>query len=306
VWLRHPYYCFASGKTNLDLPIIYIQATAFPLFHRYVLVKPSLVRKVYHTVRNWEDYHIERHAMERCSKIIVLSKMRLREISEFYDFPRSKFQVIPPGVDLEVFKLRERDKNLLKEVEIPENGKVILSVGRIRAEKNFSMLVDAFARLNDKDDTYLVIVGDGIQKTELKEKGRALGIESRLRFPGYRKDIERFYSIADIFVLPSKYEGFGHVYLEAMASGVPCIGLKSDYPKIIVASEEIIKEGETGLLCSNSVADLTEKIERIISDRKLREKMSRASREICEKKYSWEKHVKSLLEITQKFFGQRQ
>ena len=80
---------------------------------------------------------------------------------------------------------------------------------------------------------------------------------------GNRADVERFYSIADVFVLPSTYEGFGQVFLEAMASGVPCIGLSSDYPNIIVACDEIIRDGRTGYLADPySIDVLAEKIEK--------------------------------------------
>lgn len=299
IWSRHPYYCFASCKAKLNVPIIYIQATAFPLLHKYASTEKKLVNKVYNGIRNWEDYHIEKYAMEKCSKIVVLSKMRMREIADYYNFPKDKFKVIPPGVDLNKFKPREKDKKLFKELQLPEDAKVILCVGRVRAEKNISMLIDAFAGVRS-DDLYLVIAGDGPQRIEFEEKVKKLYINKKVHFTGYRHDIERFYSIADVFVLPSKYEGFGHVYLEAMASGVPCIALKSDYPEIIVASEEIIRDGQTGYCIDPySTEDLTEKIEEIISNDELRYRMGRESRQICEKKYLWEKHVEALIKVVE-------
>lgn len=299
IWSRHPYYCFASCKANLEIPIIYIQATAFPLLHKYASTETKLINKIYNGIRNWEDYHIEKYAMENCSKIVVLSKMRMREIADFYDFSKDKFKVISPGVDLNKFKPRETDKKLLEELKLPEDAKIILCVGRVRAEKNISMLIDAVAEVRS-DDLYLVIAGDGPQRIEFEEKVKKMSINERVRFTGYRNDIERFYSIADVFVLPSKYEGFGHVYLEAMASGVPCIALKSDYPEIIVASEEIIVNGKTGY-CADpySLDNLAEKIEEIISNYELRSRMGHESREICEKKYSWEQHVKALIKVVE-------
>ena len=303
IWSRHPYYCFASCKANLNLPIIYIQATAFPLLHKYAVTETKLINKIYHGIRNWEDYHIEKCAMENCNKIVILSKMRMMEISDFYDFPKDKFKVIPPGIDLEKFKPRKKDEKLLNELKLPRDAKVILCVGRIRAEKNILMLIKAFAKLRS-NDAYLVIVGDGPQRQELEEKAKKADCYKRVRFTGLRNDIERFYSIADVFVLPSKYEGFGHVYLEAMASSVPCIALKSDYPNIIVASEEIIVNGKTGYCVDPySPEDLSEKIEEIISNSELRYRMKQESREICEKNYSWERHVKALIKIVEDVRG---
>ncbi|GAG65199.1 unnamed protein product [marine sediment metagenome] len=297
IWSRHPYCTYASCKALQEIPTIYIQATVWPSFLRYASEKLKGVRKIFFRVQNLQDYYIEKKAMEMCDKIVVLSKIRMREISDFYKFPKNKFEIVPPGIDLERFKPRERDKKLLNTSKISENAKIILTVCRLSPEKNVSMLIKAFAKLNI-ENTYLLIVGDGPNKLYLKQLAKELSINSKVKFLGFRKDIEKFYSIADVFILPSKYEGFGHVYLEAMASGVPCVGLRSDYPNIIVASEEIIRDGQTGY-CADpySIEDLAEKIEEIISNDELRYRMGRESREICEKEYSWEKHVQALIKI---------
>lgn len=120
----------------------------------------------------------------------------------------------------------------------------------------------------------------------------------RVRFTGFRNDVQRFYSIADVFVLPSTYEGFGQVFLEAMASGVPCIGLKSNYPDIIVASDEIIINGKNGYLADPySYDDLADKISSIILDPDLNNSMKDNARKICENSYSWDIHTENLLNI---------
>lgn len=127
---------------------------------------------------------------------------------------------------------------------------------------------------------------------------KRLNIANRTKFTGFREDIERFYSIADIFVLPSLYEGFGHVYIEAMASGVPCIGLKSNYPKIVVACEEIIRNGKTGYCIDHySIEDLSDRMKEILLNRELKEKFGKEARNICENTYSWENHIKKILNL---------
>jgi glycosyltransferase involved in cell wall biosynthesis len=96
-------------------------------------------------------------------------------------------------------------------------------------------------------------------------------------------------------VLPSIYEGFGHVYLEAMACGLPCIGIKSNYPSIKVATEEVITNGKNGFVVPNSASELAEKIETLLLDEKLRKEMGEKAREKAEL-YTWKKHVNKLLE----------
>ena len=152
----------------------------------------------------------------------------------------------------------------------------------------------------------MVIVGDGLERPYLEGLVKQLNLINRTRFVGTRKDVERFYSIADVFVLPSKYEGFGQVFLEAMASELPCIGLRPDYPNIIVACDEIIRDGITGYLVDPySTDDLAVKIEKIISDAALRAKLGMESRKICEEEYSWERSVGALIALSQMVLKKR-
>ncbi len=300
IWSGHPYSTYASCKALPEIPVIYLQASVWPFILRYGYKRLNNIKKIALKVQNLQNYYIEKKAMEMCRKIVVLSKIRMKEISDFYNFPKDKFEVIPPGVDLERFKPRVKDKSLLNELKLGKKDKIVLGVCRLSRVKNISMLIKAFAKINLKH-AYLLIVGDGSEKFYLERLTKQLNITNKVKFLGFRKDVERFYSIADLFVLPSIYEGFGLVYLEAMASGVPCIGLRSNYPNVIVASEEIIRDGQTGYCIDPySVENLTEKIEEIISNNKLRYQMGQKAREICEKKYLWEKHVGTLVKLTEK------
>jgi glycosyltransferase involved in cell wall biosynthesis len=81
-----------------------------------------------------------------------------------------------------------------------------------------------------------------------------------------------------------------------MASGIPCIGLKPDYPKIIVGSNEVIDEGITGFLADPySLDSLVEKIERVLSNDELKRKLGNNGRKVCEKRFKWEKTAEKLL-----------
>jgi glycosyltransferase involved in cell wall biosynthesis len=140
----------------------------------------------------------------------------------------------------------------------------------------------------------LLIAGDGPQAGELKRMAEKLNISDRVRFAGWREDVERLYSISDLLALPSIYEGFGHVYLEAMACGLPCIGIKPEYPSIVVATEEIISNEKDGFIVPNSVSAIAEKMDVLLLDEELRKKMGERARETAEL-YTWKKHVENLL-----------
>ncbi len=190
-------------------------------------------------------------------------------------------KVISPGINFE--------KKLCAEPPIKRQD-IILFVGRISEEKNLPALLRAFQKTKKGK---LWIVGDGEEKEKLEQLIKKLHLEKRISFLGKTARPEKFYSNAKIFVLPSKYESFGLVLLEAMASGLPCIAFKPDGKNILTASNEIIKNNKTGFLVKDE-KEMAEKIDLLLSDDKLRTKMGNAGREES-KKYSWEKTAKEIL-----------
>jgi glycosyltransferase involved in cell wall biosynthesis len=301
IWSNFFLNAFSSCKAfRGKLPIIFINhAISSNLIKLYVeYANTSVFVRFYVRSLQPQYFLIEKQAVEECSKVVTLSKMRKREVHYLYGIDKNKINVVPPGVDIHRFSPGNKELSLLDEFGIPLDSKIILTVGRLSHEKNFEMLINAFNKIKD-ENIFLIIVGDGTERRYLKEYVKKLNLTKKVIFTGVRTDIERFYRIADLFVLPSKYEGFGLVYLEAMSSGVPCIGLKSDFPNVIVASEEIIDDGNTGFLADPySIEDLAEKISKIIYDKKLRSKFGEKSRKVCEENYSWENTVNSLLKIS--------
>jgi len=297
IWSRYFYETYASCENfKGKIPIIFIQAAISPSLEKFSNSN-NIITNFYLKILIEQYYLIEKKAVESCDKIITLSEVRMREIKDYYNLNENKFETVPPGVDLNLFRPKSKDLDLLKKMNIPIKSKIILSVCRLSNEKNIEMLIDAFNAIKD-DNVYLVIVGDGIERNNLEMKSQRLRCKNRIIFVGFRRDTERFYSIADVFVLPSKYEGFGQVFLEAMASGVPCIGLKQEYPNIIVASDEIIKNGYNGYLADPySKEDLARKIEKIIFDDKSF-KLGKNARLDCEEKYSWQRVTEKLIEIS--------
>ena len=103
-----------------------------------------------------------------------------------------------------------------------------------------------------------------------------------------------------MFVLPSKYEGFGHVYLEALASGIPCIGLRSNPPDIITATEEIIETGVNGFAVDgSSISEMIACLNRMLQNDELLNYLKENSRTSVLNKFTWEKHIESILAITE-------
>ncbi len=105
-------------------------------------------------------------------------------------------------------------------------GRHYLGIGRLERQKNFELLLDAFARIARPDDR-LTIVGEGSHRPALEKRARKLGIAGQLDLPGHHNLIDPWLAEADAFVLSSDFEGFGNVVVEALAAGVPIVATDS-------------------------------------------------------------------------------
>lgn len=115
-------------------------------------------------------------------------------------------------------------KAVLEELKLDEHVKTIGHVGRFSKSKNQMFLLHILKKLVEKDPRYVaILIGDGPLKEEVQEEARKLGLLPHIKFLGVRSDIPRLMKAFDVFVFPSRFEGFGIVMLEAQSAGVPCI-----------------------------------------------------------------------------------
>lgn len=129
-----------------------------------------------------------------------------------------------------------KGQRIRKELGIPLNAKVILSVGEVNKNKNHKAGIEALAKLRDKN-TYYVICGRGPLMEAHKELAQSLGVGDRVILTGYRTDVADFYKMADVFLFPSFREGLPVAVMEAMASGLPVIATK------IRGSSDLVQQG---------------------------------------------------------------
>lgn len=130
-----------------------------------------------------------------------------------------------------------KGQRIRKELGIPLNAKVVLSVGEVNKNKNHKVGIEALAKLNDKN-TYYVICGRGPLMRACKELAQSLGIGDRVILTGYRTDVVDFYKMADVFLFPSFREGLPVAVMEAMASGLPVIATR------IRGSSDLVQQGD--------------------------------------------------------------
>ena len=160
--------------------------------------------------------------------------------------------------------------------DIPEDAPRVLYAGRLRTRKAVAVLVEAFARLQDRHPTArLIVAGDGEQRPALEAQATALGLDAKsIRFLGAipRPDMVRWYRRADIFCLPSIYEGFPLAILEAMAVGLPVVTTTAS------GMPEAVVDGESGLLVPPEDVDaLSQALHHLLGDVDARRAMGQAA-----------------------------
>lgn len=153
-----------------------------------------------------------------------------------------------------------------------ERKKVIVAAGRLEEQKNFPMLIQAFARLSqEKPDYILKIFGQGPLKDELKELAASLGVGERVTFPGYVRDVDEQMRDAALYVSSSDFEGISNSMLEALAMGIPTIC--TDCP--VGGAREMIEDGVNGLLVSvGDVEGLYQAMTRVLDNPDLAGRLS--------------------------------
>ena len=177
--------------------------------------------------------------------------------------------------------------------------RVILSIGRFSKEKAHIDLLHAFALLPFRNGLRLVLVGDGPERENLNRQAAALGISSAVVFAGQVADVNPFYALASLFVLPSHSEGSPNVLLEALAAGVPIVATE------VGGVPEVITDETTGLLVPPSAPDaLAHAIDRALAEPAALERWTAAGRARIEKEFTPEAYRRRLFEIYRRVRGQ--
>ena len=191
---------------------------------------------------------------------------------------RAKKTVYIPGVGIDTARFRgneEKGAALRRELGIPENAEVLLSVGDLNKNKNHRAVLEALARMENRNLHY-VVCGRGPLKEELEAFAREKGLGDRVRFMGYRNDIPAFYAMADVFVFPSFREGLSVSVMEAMASGLPIVCSR------IRGNTDMVEDGVNGYLMEPGNPDSIAGALRRLEDGGKREEISRNNLEKAE------------------------
>jgi len=203
-----------------------------------------------------------------------------------------KGEIVSNGVDLEIFKLVEEISG--------KNEKVILTVSRLVKKNGIDDLIKAGQYLDFPFK--ILIIGVGPEEDNLRKIAKDLNIEDKIIFQGKVDygELPKYYSMADVFVRPSLSEGFGNVFLEAMACSLPVIGTE------VGGIPDFLKDRENGLFCQvNNPQDISKKIEEILKDDDLRKTLKENGLDLVREKYGWDKISQQMENIYLKLINEK-
>ena len=240
-----------------------------------------------HGIDVWDPLPFPRQqALRRATAVTAPSQFTCERIMQAQKVEPSKVHLLPWALSPAFCALRDGAKQA--KVELPK-GKLLLTVARLATSEKFKGLdtvIQVMPRLLQADPQIrYVVVGDGDDRPRLEQLARDVGVTDHVLFAGARTDQElaAMYDACQVMVLPSRKEGFGLVFLEAMAFGMPVVGGNFG------GTPEVVVDGETGFLVDYGNLDcLADRLLRLLSEPPLQRRMGEAGRRRLEEHYTFE------------------
>lgn len=292
-------------KVKKDGCAVFISLYQCPTFFskniRHKMLVHDLIPKVFpEYLDNWRKkfyFYLSGQAVRHVSQVLTVSEWSKRDIHKYLNIPKLKIKVAYPGVGDEFFREKSHNEDNQTLEKYGVFGRYIFYIGGFDSRKNIPALIRAFKILRERydiRDIRLVLAGEDKSRfshlfTDIKKGVKGLGLEENVKLVGFieQKDVPAFYRQCELFVLPSLYEGFGLMALEAMASGAPAVVSKSSsLPEI----------GGDAVLYFNPYdeEEMARVMAKILRNDKLKRTLSQRGKERVQK-FSWKKFVEIVL-----------
>jgi glycosyltransferase involved in cell wall biosynthesis len=268
--ITHVHHPFVSGSLAMrycvprNIPVVFTNHTRYDLLAQaYLPILPDTIG----------DAALKAYLSPfyRACDLVIVPSPSMRQVLEEHFGLVTPVEVIPNGLDLTPYRadIQPIDRSLFG---FSTNDVVSIYVGRLSPEKNLSLLLRAFYGVAmTYDHVRLLVVGDGPERENLEAQVKHMNIGSKVYFTGMieYKEIPGYLATSDIFVTPSSAETFGLSTVEAMAAGLPTLGI--DAP----GTGDIIEDGITGLVTTDDLAVFTAKLVLLSTNHELRKVMGR-------------------------------
>ncbi|HUG70464.1 MAG TPA: glycosyltransferase [Pirellulaceae bacterium] len=240
----------------------------------------------------WHEFAIDRHLAKRTQRIVTNST-GVRDFYGEHGIPAEKFVIIPNGIRPVEPSGKVTRQKLLDELQLPSDAKLIGSVGRLWPQKRTKDLMWAAELLKAaRDDTHLLLIGDGPQREALLRFRNEVRIADRVHFLGERNNVRDLLPLLDCFWLASGYEGQSNAIMEAMSAGVPVVA--SDIP----GNRDLVLPEQTGYLVPvGDSAEMARKTQLIVDDADRAAKFGAAARTRMREEFSVEKMVQRHVDL---------
>jgi glycosyltransferase involved in cell wall biosynthesis len=269
-----------------ERPTVFHAHLSWPLAAKYPLAAAVLARvpAVVATVHlfpaltvNRSTYFQERLLATGVGRYIAVSRDIAARLYAAFGWPARKIETIHNGVAVERFQ-GGQDPQLRRALTGGESVPVVLTVARLAQQKGLDVLLRAAV---DVPDARFAIAGDGPERVQLETMAQSLGVAGRVAFLGHRTDVPDLLAAADLFVLPSLYEGSSLAILEAMAAGRAVVSSS------IRGTDELIVDGESGCLVQPGDAEgLAGALRAVLGDDATRARLGSAARDRVVAKFS--------------------
>ena len=285
-------------KAAWDAPIVHMFHT-LGLMKNRVALSPAEMEGSYRADG-------EREVIRTADRLIAATLAEKSQLHFLYQAPEDKIIIVPPGVDTSRFYPIPVDE-ARESIGLPSGERILLFVGRIEPLKGLDTLLRAIALLRESGvqcqaPHFLVVIGGDpdasgenltSEMARLQALSRELGLNDLVLFLGKRAQdtLPYYYSAADVLIMPSHYESFGMVALEAMACGTPVVASQ------VGGLAFLVQDGQTGFAVPNGdVPALSDCLTRLLTDSALRETLGLQAAAYA-RQYSWENIVDRLLAV---------
>jgi UDP-glucose:(heptosyl)LPS alpha-1,3-glucosyltransferase len=233
----------------------------------------------------------------RYRRIVAISERVRKQLKEHYQVPDEQIVTIPNGINLARFQPANASAraSVRRSFGVSDDVPLLLFVGSQYRLKGLEFVIRALAEMETK--AILLVVG-GDTAAPFKRLSDQLGVRDRVIFAGARSDLPSIYPAADAFVLPTLYETFALVCLEAMASGLPVLAAP------VGGIEDYLIDGENGLHIQRDGTDIARKLDRLLADPVLRAQVRERGLATASN-YAWEKIAKQYLRLFDELMTER-
>ncbi|MCD4745586.1 MAG: glycosyltransferase [Bacteroidales bacterium] len=270
---------------KLNIPLVFTHHINYREYYHYIPFIPKSISQKYIT-RATSTYS------NKCD-VVIAPSISIKKLLLDHEV-KVPIEIIPSGININEFiKIKGKKDDIRERYGINPEDVVLITASRITQEKNIPFLINSFLSIKKScENSKFIIIGDGAAKKTLGKLTVKLDVYKDVFFTGHikKEEVISLFQASDIFIFSSLTETQGIVLIEAIISGLPVVAIKSN------GIEDIVQNGENGILTVNSVDEFSKSVLQIINNDELRGKLSNKAN-FYAKNYSIELWVEKIIKL---------